>query len=59
MEAGVHGVAMVFVIALLVDVIKGDIDRVPIHIHSMEGWIALDHHLNQLPAILTVVQVKT
>ena len=50
---------MVVAVNLVVEVLNTGPGRVIIHIHSMEGTLALDHHPNQLPAIRTVVQVRT
>ena len=54
-----YGGAMVAAVNLVVVVLSIGPDRVMIHLHSMEGTLALDHHPNQLPAIRTVVQVRT
>ena len=59
MEVGVLGGTMVVAVNLVVEVLNTGPGRVIIHIHSMEGTLALDHHPNQLPAIRTVVQVRT
>ena len=53
------GTMVVAVKNLVVEVLNTGPGRVIIHIHSMEGTLALDHHPNQLPAIRTVVQVRT
>ena len=53
------GGAMVVAVNLVVEVLNTGPGRVIIHLHSMEGTLALDHHSNQLPVIRTVVQVRT
>ena len=53
------GGTMVVAVNLVAEVLNTDPGRVIIHIHSMEGALALDHHPNQLPAIRRVVQVRT
>ena len=52
------GGTMVVAVNLVAEVLNTGPGRVIIHIHSMEGTLALDHHPNQLPAIRTVVQVQ-
>ena len=53
------GGTMLVAVNLVVEVLNTGPGRVIIHLHSMEGTLALDHHPNQLPAIRTVVQVRT
>ena len=53
------GGTMVVAVNLVVEVLNTGPGRVIIHIHSMEGTLALDHHPNQLRAIRTDVQVRT
>ena len=54
-----YGGAMVAAVNLVVVVLSIGLDRVMIHLHSMEGMLALGHHPNRLPAIRIVVQVRT
>ena len=54
-----YGGTMVVAANLVAEALKSGPGRVMIHLHSMEGTLALGRHLNQLPAIRTVVQVKT
>ena len=58
MENGVHGETMVVAVYLVVEAPNTGPGRVMIHLHSMEGMLAQGHHLIQLPAIRTVVQVQ-
>ena len=57
MGAGVGGAAMVSAVGLVAEVLQIGTERVTIHLQNTEETVALDHHLTQLPAICTVVQV--
>ena len=59
MGAGVDGAVILAAVELVVEELDTGTGRVILHLHSMEGTPATGHHTNQLPAIRTVVQVKT
>ena len=58
MGAGVYGAVILAAVELVVGELNTGLELVALHLHFMEGTIALDHQLNLIHAIRTVVHVR-